>query len=230
MGVALLIPPMFQLQIDTPQEFLSLIAFTFTCSIICALTFASDRRHQELRIAESKWRHSEQWLKAAQQFTRFWTWEIDPERKLVKWVNPYGELRSQVYEPLDNWLMRIDGADRLRWMSALEATRFSNTFELQFRSPGPNGDRYFIAKGLMTDDPATEERRLVGVSVEMTERRTRASESDDAHFALYGVEDLLSNLAGNPSLDRKARRNVDMARDVVRRLLPQETRQHDRVG
>lgn len=223
LGVALLMPPTFRMQIDTPGEFLTLLVFALSAGAICLIAFANDRGHRELRIAESQRQSTEKWLETAQHFTRFWTWEIDPERKLVKWVNPYGELKTQVYEPLESWMVRIHPDDRASWMVALDEARFSNSFELQFRVSGPMHDRFYIAKGMMTDDPATLERRLVGISVQIRSPRTPIPIQDEAQFALFGVQDLLDNLSENPSLDRRAQRNVEMAREIISRLLPQES-------
>ena len=221
LGVALLMPPTFRMEIDTPGEFLTLIVFALSGGVICLIAFAKDRGRRELRIAESQRRNSEQWLQTAQHFTRFWTWEIDLDRKLVKWVNPYGELKTQVFEPLDSWMVRIHPDDRAEWLIALEEARFSNSFESQFRTNGPGADRFFTAKGMMTDDPVTNERHLVGISVQVQAARTAIPFQNESEFALYGVQDLLDNLADNRSLDRQAQRNVEMAREIVRRMLPQ---------
>jgi K+-sensing histidine kinase KdpD len=228
-GVALLMPPTFRMQIVTPAQVLTLLVFAFTAGIICLIAFANDCGRRKLRIAESQRQNTEKWLETARHFTRFWTWEIDPDRKLVKWVNPYGELKTQVYEPLENWILRIHEGDRANWIVALEEARFSNFFELQFRALGPTGDQYFVAKGMMADDPLTLERRLVGISVEMRAPSADNSFPDESNFALFGVQDLLDNLAENRSLDCRALRSVEMARDIVRRLLPQETPTQRRV-
>jgi K+-sensing histidine kinase KdpD len=222
-GVAMLMPPTFRMQIDTPGEVLTLVVFAFTGGVICLIAFANDRGRRELRIAESERQSTQKWLETAQHFTRFWTWEIDPERKLVKWVNPYGELKTQVYEPLDSWMVRIHADDRAHWMVALDEALYSNSFELQFRVPGPMYDRFYIAKGMMTDDPVSLERRLVGISVQIRSPRTPIPLQDESQFALYGVQDLLNSLAANRSLDARALRNVKMASEIVSRLLPQES-------
>lgn len=223
LGVALLMPPTFQLQIDTPGEVLTLLVFAFAGGVICLIAFANDQGRRELRIAESERQSTQRWLETAQQFTRFWTWEIDPERRLVKWVNPYGELKTQVYEPLDSWMNRIHVEDRAAWLVALEDAQFTNSFELQFRVPGPMHDRFYVAKGAMTDDPVSLERRLVGISVQIRSRRGQVPMQDESQFAMYGVADLLEGLAANPTLDRRAQRNVAMALEIVNRLLPQES-------
>jgi len=229
LGAALLMPPTFQMQIDTPAEVLTLVVFAFAGGVICVIAFVNDRGRKELRIAESERRSTQKWLETAQQFTRFWTWEIDPERRLVKWVNPYGELKTQVYEPLDSWMNRIHADDRGPWLVALDEARYTNSFELQFRVPGPMYDRFYVAKGAMTDDPASLERRLVGISVQIRSPRTKVSTQDESQFALFGVQDLLENLANNGSLDHRALRSVAMAREIVSRLLPQESASQRRV-
>lgn len=223
LGAALLMPPTFQMQIDTPGEVLTLLVFAFAGGVICVIAFANERGKRELRIAESERQSTQKWLETAQQFTRFWTWEIDPERRLVKWVNPYGELKTQVYEPLDSWMNRIHPDDRGSWLVGLDEARYSNSFELQFRVPGPMHDRFYVAKGAMTEDPVSLERRLVGISVQIRSPRTQVPVQDESQFALYGVQDLLESLADNASLDRRAQRSVAMAREIVARLLPQES-------
>jgi len=229
LAAALLIPPTFQLQIDTPGEVLTLVVFAFAGGVICLIAYADDRRKRELRIAESQRQSTEKWLQSAQHFTRFWTWEIDPERRLVKWVNPYGELRSQVYEPLDSWMTRIHPDDRSKWLVALDEASFTNSFELQFRVSGPMYDRFYVAKGAMTDDPVSQERRLVGISVQIRSASTPVPVQDESQFALFGVQDLLESLAKNPSLDDRAQRSLTMAREIVNRLVPQETSSQRRV-
>jgi K+-sensing histidine kinase KdpD len=228
-GVALLMPPTFRMKIDTPGQFLTLIVFALSAGVICLIAFANDRGRRELRIAESERQSAQKWLESAQHFTRFWTWEIDLDRKLVKWVNPYGELKTQVYEPLDSWMVRMHPDDRADWLVALEEARFSNSFELQFRTSGPGKDRFFTAKGMMTDDPVTNERHLVGISVQVQSPCTPIATKDEPQFALFGIQDLLDTLAENRSLDRQAQRNVEMARQIIRRLLPQETQTQRRA-
>ena len=229
LAAALLMPPTFQMQIDSPGEVLTLLVFAFAGGVICLIAFTNDRGRRELRIAESERQSTQTWLETAQQFTRFWTWEIDPERRLVKWVNPYGELKTQVYEPLDSWMNRIHLEDRPAWIVALEDARYTNSLELQFRVPGPMHDRFYVAKGAMTDDPVSHERRLVGISVQIRSPRTQVPIQDESQFALYGVQDLLESLTTNPSLDHRAQRNVAMAREIVDRLLPQESSSHRRA-
>jgi hypothetical protein len=217
------------MEIDTPGEVLTLVVFALSAGVICLIAFANDRGRRELRIAESQRRNNEQWLQAAQQFTRFWTWEMDLDRKLVKWVNPYGELKTQVYEPLDGWMTRIHADDRANWVAELENARYSGSFELQFRVLGPLHDRFYIAKGMMTDDPISLERRLVGISVQVRSPRSPVPLQDESQFALYGIQDLIENLGENPSLDRRAQRNVEMAREILGRLLPQESQAQRRA-
>jgi len=229
LSAALLMPPTFRMQIDTPGEVLTLVVFAFAGGVICLIAFANDRGRRELRIAESERQSTQKWLETAQQFTRFWTWEIDPERRLVKWVNPYGELKTQVYEPLDSWMNRIHPEDRAPWLVALADAQYTNSFELQFRVTGPMQDRFYVAKGAMTEDPVSLERRLVGISVQIRSPRTEAPMQDESQFALYGVQDLLESLATNPSLDHRAQRNVSMAREIVDRLIPQESPSHRRA-
>jgi K+-sensing histidine kinase KdpD len=226
LGVALLMPPTFRMEIETPGEVLTLLVFALSAGVICLIAFANDRGRRELRIAESQRRNTEKWLQAAQQFTRFWTWEIDLDRKLVKWVNPYGELKTQVYEPLESWMTRIHPEDRISWMVELDKARCSSSIELQFRVAAPVRDLFYIAKGIMIEDPVYGEQRLVGISVQVRSPRAAVPLQDESQFALYGVQDLLENLGENPSLDSRARRNLDMARQIVARLLPQESRAH----
>ena len=84
-------------------------------------------------------------------------------------------------------------------------------------------DRFYVAKGAMTEDPVSLERRLVGISVQIRSPRTQVPVQDESQFALYGVQDLLERLADNASLDHRAQRSVAMAREIVARLLPQES-------
>ena len=101
-------------------------------------------------------------------------------------------------------MVRIHPDDRNEWlMAALEEARFSNSFESQFRTNGPGPDRFFIAKGMMTDDPVTNERHFVGISVQVQAARTAIPFQNESEFALYGVQDLLDSLAENRSLDRR---------------------------
>src|SRR3954466_10025589 len=70
LGVALLMPPTFRMQIDTPGEFLTLLVFALSAGAICLIAFANDRGRRELRIAESQRLSTEKWLETAQHFTR----------------------------------------------------------------------------------------------------------------------------------------------------------------
>lgn len=210
-AVALLLPPVFSLTIDSAGDVLRLGIFALTAGLVCGLAAIGERTSRRLRIAERNWRDSERWLATAQQLARFWTWELDPERRLVRWANPYGELKSQEYAPLESCLLRVHPEDRARWRSAIAEAATTDVLDLDFRVSGPEGEHHLVARGVVAPDGASG-RRFVGISAEV---RT----DGETETALRGLEDLLVSLQDNSSLDRRARLNLGLAREVVRNVL-----------
>lgn len=211
-AVLFLLPPVFSMRIDSASDAITVSAFAVMSAVICVLAHGSDRSTRRLNVVETKWRDSEQWLQAAQQFTRFWTWELDRDRKLLKWANPYGELKSQEYAPLDSCLAHIHPQDRERCRAAFTKAAEGDSLALDFRMNGPSGERHLIARGMHSH--GSHERRLIGVSVELDDRGGQETE-----LALHGIDDLLGVLQENPTLDRNARLNVLLAHNVIARLL-----------
>lgn len=225
-GVVLLLPPVYTFRVEFPDGVIRLGVFCLTAALVCGISLARERSSRRLRLIEGKYQEAEQWLEAAQRSTRFWTWEIDPDRSFVQWDDPYGELRSHVYESVESWLLDIHPDDRARCKTALEQATATNGLALEFRTNEPDGGRSLVAKGILVTNSDTNARRLVGVSVERNGAEATLLESQ---FALFGITELLATLADNPSLDRRTRSNVYKARQVVRTLLPQPAHQPSAV-
>jgi PAS domain-containing protein len=217
-GLCMFAPRLHSLHAQPTTGAVRLVVFCLTATLICAIAWANERNSTRLSLIETKFHEAEQWMDAAQQSTRFWTWEIDPDRRLIQWNDPYGELRTRVYEPVDSWLLTIHPDDRARCEAALDEATSGNRLALEFRMNGPEGERSLVAKGALVTNSATSARRLIGVIVE---RSANDSALLDSYFALFGVTEVLATLADSPDLDRRARRNVHDALKVVAALLPQ---------
>src|SRR5581483_6300032 len=214
-AVLLLLPPPFSLQVDSPSDVARVATFFLTSALICSITFALSQRSAQLEIAARNCQYSECWLQTAQQLTRFWTWEIDPETQRMKWVNPYNELTSRVSAPLDLGLAEVPSEDRRRFSEAICKAVRTGKLEVEFRSVTAGVEQRLLAKGTLVTDVVTRAPRLIVITMELpTEPRDRSINER----TLQHLEDLLHELERSPSLDTTTKLNISLARSVLARV------------
>jgi two-component sensor histidine kinase len=136
----------------------------------------------ERRVAErtAELAESEARLRLAQEAggVGLWDWELDSGR--VFWSEQYFRVwnldPAHIAPSFDSFLAALDPADRAPTAARLEATRrdpAQRSYEAEFRLPQPDGTvRWVLARGEILRDPKTGEAlRLVGVCLDVTERR-----------------------------------------------------------
>ncbi|HEU4523796.1 MAG TPA: PAS domain S-box protein [Gemmatimonadales bacterium] len=112
-------------------------------------------------------------LDAAQMGT--WEWQIAPDRSL--WSDQSKEIFGLDSVPqdftLDRFLQLVSPEDRLQVAAAVRRAMQEGTpYEAEFRVPRPDGKvRWVLAKGVALFDGAGRPIRLLGVNIDVTERR-----------------------------------------------------------
>lgn len=213
-GVCLLLPPPFSFRVDSAADVGRVLIFVVTAAVICAITFGLHRRSQQLQAAARSQQHSQQWLAAAQQLVRFWTWEINPETERIKWANPYNELESRESAPLDIGLSTLSARDRARFRDALARAAATGELSIEFESVSGREPRRLLAKGRVVPDVVTGAPRLLGVTIELPPSVPNVDPS-----TFHGLDDLLSRLESSASLDHNARLNIALARQALNRIV-----------
>jgi PAS domain S-box-containing protein len=139
--------------------------------------------------AERALRESEQRLTLALSAARLEVWDCDLKGKSVAVSTEYAELRGSPHTGAD-WVTQIHPDDRERVL-ALAAENFAGkgNWAAEFRVVLPDGSlRWIHSLGSVQLDEAGEAARMVGVSLDITDRK-------QAETALRESEELFRNLA-----------------------------------
>jgi hypothetical protein len=216
LGVAALLPPAFSFTVDDAHDIARMITFTVLAALVCTFSVALERRSGQLHLAQRRQRLSEQWLDKAQETARFWTWELDADRRFMKWVNPYGTLASREYAPVEMVIQRLHPDDRIPFIRAVEAARSSGEFALEFRVLEDQRVRWIMARGSLDKEHGGA--RLLGISMDMGKHGFESESS----ATLAGLEDLLHTIESSRRLDPDVRMSVALARDILLRLRSEE--------
>lgn len=209
-----LLPPELTFTIDDAHDIVRIIIFTVLAGMVCTFSYVLDRRSRQLAISERQRRRTEHWLNRAQETTRFWTWEIDPDHYYMNWVNPYGILAAREFAPLEETVARLHPDDRSRFIRAVEEAFVTGEMALEFRIIGTRGLRWIMARGRMEKFGEDGARRLIGVSVDVGPQ-----EAQEDHVSTFaGLDDLLHTIESSRQLDPETKMSVALARDLLVRL------------
>ena len=138
--------------------------------------------------AESALRESEQRLTLALSAARLSVWDCDLREKSITLSPPYAALGDP--RTFAEWLALIHPDDKKRLLAlAAESVTKKQNLETEFRLVLPDGTlRWMLSQAAVMLNEAGEAARLVGVSLDITERK-------QAETALRESEELFRNLA-----------------------------------
>ncbi|GGG28338.1 hypothetical protein GCM10010964_15310 [Caldovatus sediminis] len=192
--------------------------------ITVAFRDIEDRRraHVERVRAEKALRTSEERLRLALDAAALGVWEVDLETRIVRrsprTVEIFGFSRGAEVGIYPSWRDRMHPEDRAAVAAAFEAVCAGRTkiYRAQFRSLRPDGRWVWIESHgrVIERDPASgAPRRLVGISQDITERKTAeaalaASEArlrlavDAGRMAVWEADLVSGSVAGSAELNR----------------------------
>lgn len=129
------------------------------------------------KTAEISLRDSEARLKLAQAAGRIgtWDWDVASARLLCSssYCRLYGlDSEGPGHETPQDWLAQVHPDDRERVVSEWQAAMASGRLESEYRIVRPDGSvRWVVDQGIPMFDAAGRLTRLIGVNVDVTERR-----------------------------------------------------------
>lgn len=143
--------------------------------------------------AEAALRERTEWLEASQRAAKLGTWDWDVVSGAMRWSDEqyrlFGFDPATTGEPdHDLWRSRVHPEDLPRIEAAGRDSLRTGRFEVDYRVILPDGStRWLAARAVMQHGPAGEPRRLLGVNMDITERRALEEEREE----LLRVKDLL---------------------------------------
>jgi len=158
------------------------------------------------KLAEQTLRASEERMRIAQEVAKAGTWELDLESGRI--------IRSQELDDLYGIPIE-SGRDLKWWKTAVHPEDLSRTelliqtaveqkqdYHAQFRIRRPNGElRWIAASGKVMTDETGKPTRIIGVDLDITERRRAEEELNRARAQAKGkADDLAAILDAMPSL------------------------------
>lgn len=230
LGVALLLPPTFTVTVDSPADVFRLALFGVISSVVCAITFVAAKADADRKQAEKRSQLSHLWLEAAQKEALLWTWELDLERSLLNWQNPYGEVASQEFRDFRVWLDAIVPEDQARFESAMYKAITTGKVHVQYQANTNRGRHHLVTRGVLVSHPEEPHvQRLVGITIDL-DAKPVGSEPPAVQngplsqlvLALIGLNDLLGSIEQHGKLDLATRQELAKAREEITRMLINE--------
>jgi PAS domain S-box-containing protein len=138
--------------------------------VIAAIRDITDRKQAEREAAEG------QKLRLAQEVARIGTYEWDIQTDVMRWTPEmealYGLQPGGFGKTYAEWVRLIHPDDRPQTEEALRRSLQQGTLETEFRAVWPDGTvRWLAARGVVFKNGDGTPRRLVGVNIDITERR-----------------------------------------------------------
>jgi len=137
---------------------------------IAAIRDITDRKRAEQEAEEG------QKLRLAQEVTRVGTYDWDIQAGVIRWTPEmealYGLQPGGFGKTFEDWTGLIHPVDRPEAEEAMKKSLRQGTLETEFRVVRPDGTvRWLAARGVLFKDDSGEPLRLVGVNIDVTERR-----------------------------------------------------------
>lgn len=157
--------------------------------------------------AEAALRGSEEQLRIAQEASGSGAWDWDPRSDLATWSDRHSQIfglePTDVKQTWSSFFHLVDPADRARVQLAfLTALKPHGALEVEYRINRPDGPaRWVMSKGKTYCDSAGEPTRMVGLTMDITERKQLEqdllkSQSDLARVSrLLTLGELTSSIA-----------------------------------
>ena len=227
LGVAMLLPPTFTLTVDSRADVMRLILYGVISSIVCTISLVAARSDARLKQVEKRSQLSDLWLQAAQKEALLWTWELDLEKSLLNWQNPYGEVPSQEFRSFRTWLDSIVPEDKSRFESAMYKAITTGKVHVQYEANTSRGRHHLVTRGVLVAHPDEPEvQRLVGITLDL-DGKPVSSEPPAVQngpvsqlvLALIGLSDLLGSIEQHGRLDQTTRIELAKAREEITRML-----------
>jgi PAS domain S-box-containing protein len=135
----------------------------------------------ERKLAEQALRQSEERLRLAQQVGRIGTFELDLERGVIRWTPEleamYGLPEGSFAGTREAWEELVYVEDRAATRQGLAQAMETGSFEGEWRVCRPDGQlRWLAGRAWVFKDESGKPRRLLGVNIDITERK-QAEES-----------------------------------------------------
>ncbi|NKC32259.1 ATP-binding protein [Falsiroseomonas selenitidurans] len=148
-------------------------------------------RTAELAAANARLRDSEERLRLAQSYAGAGTWDWDILNDRVEWSEEYFDLYgldpSTVRPSYAAWVASIHSADRAVAEAALQAClrRTTPEFKVEYRILHPHrGLRWLSGRGRLVCDRAGRPVRLIGLNLDITDRKLAELTLEDANRGL----------------------------------------------
>jgi PAS domain S-box-containing protein len=148
-------------------------------------------RTAELAAANDRLRESEERLRLAQSYAGAGTWDWDIRNDRVEWSEEYYDLYgldpARTKPSYAAWAASILPEDRAAAEAALSdcIKRKSADFRTEYRIMHPRrGLRWLSGRGRMVFDAAGEPKRLIGLNMDITDRKTAELKLEDVNRGL----------------------------------------------
>jgi PAS domain S-box-containing protein len=126
---------------------------------------------------EAALRGSEEQLRMAQEASGSGAWDWDPQSDLATWSDRHSQIfglgPDDVKHTWSSFLHLVDPGDRARvQLAILTALKSQGALEVEYRINRPDGQaRWVMSKGRAYCDSAGEPMRMVGLTMDITERK-----------------------------------------------------------